>query len=166
MFFSIWHAFGKLFDLFSINLFIIIVVSFNYRRDRGFCFKLMPIEFDIVRNITRARAYEKICYGNAIFSYLIPSILHLAAYLYTVYLFRIKENEQLQNMMERAFLLSSNPVNRGNQKKLVRILWFFIGLSVVWMTMALVTVNIMMARGMILFQWLDHRYFTKHYLFL
>lgn len=59
--------------------------------------------------------------------------------------------------MERAFLLSSNSVNRGNQKKLVKILWLFIGLSVVWMTIALITVNVMMARGNIQFQWLDHR---------
>ncbi|XP_063972593.1 uncharacterized protein LOC135160208 isoform X2 [Diachasmimorpha longicaudata] len=127
-----------------------------FRRDRGFCYKLLPVQYEQIENITRTQAYEQICYGNAVFSYLIPSVLHLVAYLYTVYLFRIKENEQLQNLMERAFLLSSNPVNRGNQKKLVRILWLFIGLSVVWMTMALVTVNVLMARGTILFQWLDH----------
>lgn len=58
--------------------------------------------------------------------------------------------------MERAFLLSSNPVHRGNQKRLVRILWFFIALSVVWMIVALVTVNIMMTQGNISFQWLEH----------
>ncbi|KAH0564191.1 hypothetical protein KQX54_010093 [Cotesia glomerata] len=125
------------------------------RRDRGFCYKLLPVKYEVIENINRAQAYEQICYGNAIFSYLIPSTLHLVAYLYTVYLFRIQENEQLPNLMERAFLLSSNSVNRGNQKKLVRILWFFIGLSVVWMTMALITVNIMMAQGTIRFQWLD-----------
>lgn len=118
----------------------------------------MPIDrYEATLNDTKARAYEQICYGNAVFSYVIPSILHLVGYLYTVYLFRIKENEQLQNLMERAFLLSSNPVNRGNQKRLVRVLWLFIGMSVVWMTMALITVNVMMARGTILFQWLEHR---------
>ncbi|KAK0078707.1 hypothetical protein PV325_002178 [Microctonus aethiopoides] len=127
-----------------------------FRRDRGFCYKLLPIEYELIENITRTRAYEQICYGNTVFSYFIPSILHLVAYLYTVYLFRIKENEQLQNLMERAFLLSSNSGNRGNQKKLVKVLWLFIGLSVVWMTIALITVNIMMAQGMIRFQWLDN----------
>ena len=135
----------------------LICFTINCRRDRGFCYKLLPIEYEITMNVTKARVYEQICYGNAVFSYLIPSILHLVAYLYTVYLFRIKENEQLQNLMERAFLLSSNPVNRGNQKRLVRVLWLFIGMSVVWMTMALISVNVMMAQGTIRFQWLEHR---------
>ncbi|XP_044595983.1 uncharacterized protein LOC123272982 isoform X1 [Cotesia glomerata] len=147
------------FHTFQVTIFMCIGYILQYmacfRRDRGFCYKLLPVKYEVIENINRAQAYEQICYGNAIFSYLIPSTLHLVAYLYTVYLFRIQENEQLPNLMERAFLLSSNSVNRGNQKKLVRILWFFIGLSVVWMTMALITVNIMMAQGTIRFQWLD-----------
>ncbi|KAG7212659.1 hypothetical protein KM043_012940 [Ampulex compressa] len=148
------------FHTFQVTVFMCIGYILQYmacfRRDRGFCYKLMPLELQIVPNISRERMYEPNCYGNMIFSYLIPSVLHLTAYLYTVYLFRIKENEQLQNLMERAFLLSSNPVNRGNQRRLVQILWLFIALSIVWMIMALVTVNIMMAEGNILFQWLEH----------
>ncbi|XP_043274645.1 uncharacterized protein GrlHz isoform X2 [Venturia canescens] len=148
------------FHTFQVTIFMCIGYILQYmacfRRDRGFCYKLLPIELEPTFNITKAREYEQICYGNAVFSYLIPSVLHLVAYLYTVHLFRIKENEQLQNLMERAFLLSSNPVNRGSQKKLVRVLWLFIGMSVVWMTMALISVNVMMARGTILFQWLEH----------
>ncbi|XP_076236425.1 uncharacterized protein LOC143180524 [Calliopsis andreniformis] len=127
-----------------------------FRRDRGFCYKTPPLELQLVSNVTAESIQNIACFGNIIFSYFVPSILHLAAYLYTVYLFRIKENEQLQNLMERAFLLSSNPVNRGNQKKLVRILWLFIALSVVWIIMTLVTVNILMAQGSIVFQWLEH----------
>ncbi|XP_076683993.1 uncharacterized protein LOC143377000 isoform X2 [Andrena cerasifolii] len=126
-----------------------------FRRDRGFCYKASPLQLEITPNISAQRVQEITCFGNIIFSYFVPSILHLAAYLYTVYLFRIKENEQLQNLMERAFLLSSNPVNRGNQRKLVQILWLFIALSVVWMIMALVTVNVLMAQGSIVFQWLE-----------
>lgn len=103
------------------------------------------------------RTQEVSCYGNAIFSYLIPSVLHLIAYLYMIYLFRIKENEQLQNLMERAFLLSSNPINHGNQKRLVHILWLFVALSIVWMIIALITVNIQMAQGNIIFQWVEDR---------
>ncbi|XP_011306074.1 uncharacterized protein GrlHz isoform X2 [Fopius arisanus] len=154
-----WHSVLANIHTVQVTIFMCIGYVLQYmacfRRDRGFCYKLLPIQSQ-PESMTRARDYEQICYGNAIFSYLIPSVLHLVAYLYTVYLFRIKENEQLQNLMERAFLLSSNPVNRGNQKKLVKILWLFIGLSVVWMTMALVSVNVLMARGTILFQWLDH----------
>lgn len=59
--------------------------------------------------------------------------------------------------MERAFLLSSTPVNRGNQKRLVRILWLFIGLSGVWMLMALSTVTFMMVTQNIRFQWVEDR---------
>lgn len=117
----------------------------------------MPLKFHFASNLNKEDSEEITCFGNVIFSYLVPSILHLVAYIYTVYLFRIKENEQLQNLMERAFLLSSNSVNRGNQRRLVRILWFFIALSLVWIIMALITVNVLMARGSIIFQWLEHR---------
>ncbi|XP_012236805.1 uncharacterized protein LOC105680294 isoform X1 [Bombus impatiens] len=127
-----------------------------FRRDRGFCYKTMPLKFHFASNLNKEDSEEITCFGNVIFSYLVPSILHLVAYIYTVYLFRIKENEQLQNLMERAFLLSSNSVNRGNQRRLVRILWFFIALSLVWIIMALITVNVLMARGSIIFQWLEH----------
>lgn len=116
----------------------------------------MPLKFQMT-SINKQHSEKVICYGNVIFSYLVPSILHLIAYLYTIYLFRIKENEQLQNLMERAFLLSSNPANRGNQRKLVWILWLFIALSLVWIIMALITVNVLMAQENIIFQWLEFR---------
>jgi len=137
----------------KIDIFII------FRRDRGFCYKILVVDQNINEpNINKQWTQESSCYGNVIFSYLIPSVLHLIAYLYTIYLFRIKENEQLQNLMERAFLLSSNPINQGNQKRLVHILWLFIALSIVWMIMALITVNIQMAKGNIVFQWVENRY--------
>ncbi|KAL6432901.1 hypothetical protein ACFW04_006327 [Cataglyphis niger] len=138
---------------FQVTIFICIGYVLQYmacfRRDRGFCYKILVQEQNI-------DGKEPSCYGNVIFSYLIPSILHLVAYLYTIYLFRVKENEQLQNLMERAFLLSSNPINRGNQKRLVHILWLFIALSIVWMITALITVNIQMAKGNITFQWVEN----------
>lgn len=130
--------------------FVNIKIKYVCRRDRGFCYEILVEEQNV-------EAKEPSCYGNMIFSYLLPSILHLIAYLYTIYLFRIKENEQLQNLMERAFLLSSNPINRGNQKRLVHILWLFIALSIVWMITALITVNIQMAKGNIMFQWVENR---------
>lgn len=145
---------------FQVTIFMCIGYILQYmacfRRDRGFCYKTMPIKFEITPDIGKEEFGEVACFGNILFSYLIPSILHLGAYLYTVYLFRIKENEQLQNLMERAFLLSSNPVNRGNQRRLVRILWLFIALSLVWIIMTLVTVNMLMAQGSIAFQWLEY----------
>lgn len=136
----------------QVTIFICIGYILQYmacfRRDRGFCYKILLQK--------QNDGKEPSCYGNMIFSYLLPSILHLIAYLYTIYLFRVKENEQLQNLMERAFLLSSNPINRGNQKRLVHILWLFIALSIVWMITALITVNIQMAKGDIMFQWVEN----------
>ncbi|KAG5319778.1 NOL10 protein, partial [Acromyrmex heyeri] len=141
----------------QVTIFICIGYILQYmacfRRDRGFCYKIF-----LEQNgpDSEEQTQEPSCYGNVIFSYLIPSILHLVAYLYTIYLFRVKENEQLQNLMERAFLLSSNPINHGNQKRLVHILWLFIALSIVWIIMALVTVNIQMAERNIVFQWMEN----------
>ncbi|XP_011069242.1 PREDICTED: uncharacterized protein LOC105155051 isoform X1 [Acromyrmex echinatior] len=141
----------------QVTIFICIGYILQYmacfRRDRGFCYKIF-LEQNGPDN--EQQTQEPSCYGNVIFSYLIPSILHLVAYLYTIYLFRVKENEQLQNLMERAFLLSSNPINHGNQKRLVHILWLFIALSIVWIIMALVTVNIQMAERNIVFQWMEN----------
>ena len=116
--------------------------------------------------LPKPRTYDTTCHGNAYFAYFIPSALHLIAYLYTVYLFRVKENEQLQNLMERAFLLSSNPANCGGQRRLVRILWFFIGLGVIWIILALTTVSFMIAIEPVTFQWLKRRYEDGLYLFI
>ncbi|KYQ46949.1 Nucleolar protein 10 [Trachymyrmex zeteki] len=142
----------------QVTIFICIGYILQYmacfRRDRGFCYKV-SLEQNTL-DVSEEQTQEPSCYGNVIFSYLIPSILHLIAYLYTIYLFRVKENEQLQNLMERAFLLSSNPINHGNQKRLVHILWLFIALSIVWIIMALVTVNIQMAERNIVFQWVEN----------
>nr|CAD7257455.1 unnamed protein product [Timema shepardi] len=111
-------------------------------RDRGFYYK--------------QHDHEHICYGSVVFSYIVPSCLHMAAYLYTLYIFRINENEQLQHLMERVFLLSSSSPNASvTQRKLVLMLWLFIGLSILWMILSLVTVNIMMAQGSIVFRWLE-----------
>ncbi|XP_018404472.1 PREDICTED: nucleolar protein 10-like [Cyphomyrmex costatus] len=143
----------------QVTIFICIGYILQYmacfRRDRGFCYKVLTLEQNAL-NVNGEQMQEPSCYGNVIFNYLIPSILHLVAYLYMIYLFRVKENEQLQNLMERAFLLSSNPINRGNQKRLVHILWLFIALSIVWIIMALVIVNIQIAEKNIMFQWMEN----------
>ncbi|XP_058808999.1 uncharacterized protein LOC131674378 [Phymastichus coffea] len=122
-----------------------------YRRDRGFCYVASVLKTEIS---LEPRTYDRTCHGSAIFAYFIPSALHLVAYLYTVYLFRIKDNEQLQTLMERAFLLSSNPANCGSQRRLVRILWLFIGLGVIWIIIALITVSFMTNKDVVNFQWL------------
>lgn len=80
-----------------------------FRRDRGFCYKLvsssstsilkqMEDEIALENNLQK---YEQICHGSAVFSYIIPSSLHLFAYLYGVFVFRSSDNDQLPSLMER-----------------------------------------------------------------
>ncbi|KAI8427818.1 hypothetical protein MSG28_002214 [Choristoneura fumiferana] len=56
------------------------------------------------------------------------------------------------------FLLSSyapQGMPSANPKRLLRLLWFFIILSVLWMCLSLCSVNLMMAEGTIMFRWLE-----------
>lgn len=126
-----------------------------FRRDRGFCYNLVPLART---SSIEYENYIQICYGSVTFSYIGPSILHFIGFLYALYLFRISDTEQLQNLMERVFLLSSFPpqsMQSSNPKRLLRTLWCFIILSLIWMCLSLCTVNIMMANGTIMFRWID-----------
>lgn len=126
-----------------------------FRRDRGFCYKAKPTFARSAADVVKS--HEQVCYGSVVFSYVLPSLLHMAGYVYALWLFRIRENEQLQNLMERAFLLSSGPENcPSSQRYLVRLLWVFIGLSIMWVGLSLVSVTIMMLDGAVIFQWIEH----------
>ncbi|KAL0894756.1 hypothetical protein ABMA27_013288 [Loxostege sticticalis] len=126
-----------------------------FRRDRGFCYKLVPLA---LTSSLEYETYKQVCYGNITFTYIGPSILHFMGFLYALYLFRISDNEQLQNLMERVFLLSSyapQGMPTTKPKRLLRMLWFFIILSVLWMCLSLCSVNLMMAKGAIMFRWME-----------
>ncbi|PZC78778.1 hypothetical protein B5X24_HaOG217104 [Helicoverpa armigera] len=126
-----------------------------FRRDRGFCYKLVPLALTSTLEYDN---YKQVCYGNVIFTYIGPSILHYVGFLYALYLFRISDNEQLQNLMERVFLLSSyspQGMPTTKPKRLLHMLWFFIILSVLWMCLSLCSVNLMLARGNIIFRWME-----------
>ncbi|XP_045542672.1 uncharacterized protein LOC123723588 [Papilio machaon] len=126
-----------------------------FRRDRGFCYKLVPLA---MTSSLEYDTYKQICYGNVTLTYIGPSVLHYIGFLYALYLFRISDNEQLQNLMERVFLLSSYAPQgsaTANPKRLLRMLWFFIILSIVWMCISLCSVNLMLARGTIMFRWME-----------
>lgn len=76
------------------KFYIYLIASIYYfRRDRGFDYFFPPKNSSI--------NYYSICYGSSVYSYIAPSLLHFIAYLYAIYLFRIKDNEQLHNLMER-----------------------------------------------------------------
>lgn len=74
------------------------IVILLFRRDRGFCYKLVPLA---LTSSLEYDAYKQVCYGNVAFTYIGPSVLHFTGFLYALYLFRISDNEQLQNLMER-----------------------------------------------------------------
>lgn len=76
-------------------------MRFNFRRDRGFCYKLIPLA---LTSSFEYDAYKQVCYGNVAFTYIGPSVLHFLGFFYALYLFRIADNEQLQNLMERVRL--------------------------------------------------------------
>ncbi|CAG9099360.1 unnamed protein product [Plutella xylostella] len=126
-----------------------------FRRDRGFCYKLVPLA---LTSSLEYESYKQVCYGNVTFTYVGPSVLHFVGFVYSLYLFRISDNEQLQNLMERVFLLSSYAPQgspSANPKRLLRVLWCFIVLSALWMGLSLCSVNLMMAEGMIIFRWME-----------
>ncbi|KAL4706030.1 hypothetical protein ACJJTC_014252 [Scirpophaga incertulas] len=126
-----------------------------FRRDRGFCYKLVPLALS---STLEYETYKQVCYGNVTLTYIGPSILHFTGFSYALYLFRISDNEQLQNLMERVFLLSSyapQGLPTSKPKRLLRMLWFFIILSVLWMCLSLCSVNMMMAKGSIMFRWME-----------
>ncbi|CAH0404795.1 unnamed protein product [Chilo suppressalis] len=128
-----------------------------FRRDRSFCYKLVPLALS---SPLEYDTYKQVCYGNVTLVYIGPSVLHFLGFAYALYLFRVSDNEQLQNLMERVFLLSSYapqgmPTNKP--KRLLRMLWVFIILGVLWMCLSLCSVNFMITQGDIMFKWVNTR---------
>lgn len=119
-----------------------------FRRDRGFCYKNLP-------TYKTVSDHSQICYGSTYYSFIIPSLLHFIAFLYSLYMMRIKETEQLQNLMERTFLLSAHRTD-GPRKQhlLVQYLWIFISLSILWMALSFSSVLIMLSNGNVVIRWL------------
>lgn len=97
-----------------------------FRRDRGFaCRENDP---DRMKNLA--------------FGVIIPSILHFSGYVYALYLFRFKETEKLENLMERTFLLSAHRAN-GRKTHLLQMLWAFICFSILWVIISLCSVTLL-----------------------
>ncbi|XP_055535584.1 uncharacterized protein LOC129724603 isoform X2 [Wyeomyia smithii] len=66
--------------------------------------------------------------GEGIFSHIIPAMLHLGGYVIAVYIYRFADNEHLQCLIERVFILSSAP------RRLVATLWVYFVLGVLWLS--------------------------------
>lgn len=68
-------------------------------------------------------------YGETIFAYIVSSSVHFFGFLCALYVFRIADNEQLQNLVERVFILTHKP------KRLFCVLWYRIGCGFVWLSL-------------------------------
>lgn len=70
-----------------------------FRRDRGATVQNVMLTFEsnsFNQNRTAASAI-----GETIFVFVVPSLLHFCGFLSAVYVLRIADNEQLQNLVER-----------------------------------------------------------------
>lgn len=107
-----------------------------FRRDRGFTNTTYPprepIAFYTPHEIT-------VYYGETIFVYGVSSVLHFFGFLSAMYVFRIADNEQLQNLVERVFILHNVP------NKLIYTLWMQIAYGIIWSF--LMTVYLLIMEG-------------------
>lgn len=73
-----------------------------FRRDRGFGYKLIEKNSPLYQTtLEKERSYEQVCQGSVLFSFIIPNVLHLIAYLHAVAVFRSSDDDQLPSLMER-----------------------------------------------------------------
>lgn len=70
-----------------------------FRRDRGFCYGVANQSYLLQAEIKKI--YEKICRGPVVFSFIIPSCLHLIGYLHALIVMRHSDDDQLPVLMER-----------------------------------------------------------------
>ncbi|XP_058130292.1 uncharacterized protein LOC131285455 [Anopheles ziemanni] len=85
--------------------------------------------------------YGLLASGEAIFIYLVPALLHLSGYIMAVFIYRFADNEQLQSLVERVFILSNNP------RRLVLTLWLYFGLGLGWLAASTTYVALLGTNG-------------------
>ncbi|XP_057667691.1 uncharacterized protein LOC130900817 [Diorhabda carinulata] len=153
---------GKLLNfLYTCLIIVVMLVGYMvhymacFRRDRGFYYVFSS------SNNTLKAAYDAIftetCDRPITFTFVLPSLLHLSAYLHTLIVFRNTDDEQLPVLMERVFLASTN-LSDGfiSQRKLVKILWLFVMCSLVWISVSFIISIFMLVKGDITFRWIEN----------
>ena len=65
-------------------------------------------------------------FGHIIMIIIIPSIMHLSAYIMGFIYFRIRENEQLYALMEKVFLSVDQSTKQVSQDKVIRRLKYIL----------------------------------------
>ncbi|XP_017839376.1 uncharacterized protein LOC108597363 [Drosophila busckii] len=97
----------------------------GYRGDRGFTSyrDIHPTKngSDVCGAASAATVSNTI--GELLFGYVVPSVLNLLSFVSAVLVCKVIEHEQLQNLIERVFLLSAKP------KRLCRMLWLYLGVA-------------------------------------
>lgn len=108
----------------------------HFSRDRGFTNTTWPIESPLVfyspREVT-------VYYGETIFVYGVSALLHFGGFLTAIYVFRIADNEQLQNLVERVFILCNIP------NKFIYALWLHMACGFVWLSLMTAYIVVMEA---------------------
>jgi hypothetical protein len=63
-------------------------------------------------------------FGHVIIVHIIPSVMHLSAYIMGFIYFRIRESEQLYALMEKVFLSVNQSIKQVSQDKVIKRLRF------------------------------------------
>lgn len=148
--------------LYLIILILLMIVGYIlqymscFRRDRGFCYQISHSKF-LQMDSSEKVLQEDICYGSALFSFIIPSTLHFIGYLHANSVMRNSDDDLLPQLMERV-ILSSNGLSNSFyiQRKLVRTLWAFVFISLIWMLLSFISTTVMVVEGEIYFKWLAY----------
>nr|CAH0106163.1 unnamed protein product [Daphnia galeata] len=116
-----------------------------YRRDKGFSYIKFPDVDLLSQNFHQhlgsnksPETPETVCDGSLFLCYILPPLLHLGAFIQTIYLLRITDNEHLQTLFEKVFLLTSRSRGAMTQRVLLRRLRTHVILSVIWLLWSLV----------------------------
>ncbi|XP_075168248.1 gustatory receptor-like Holozoa isoform X2 [Haematobia irritans] len=126
----------------------------SYRGDRGFSTNLKRLHLTD-DNASLAESPDSGCthtIGELVFGYVIPFTLDLAGYASAIICCKFIDQEQLQNLIERTFLMSMQP------KRLCRVLWLHVALAFVIFgcLYAYVVPVVVMQPNIIKVKWLVH----------
>ncbi|XP_063704189.1 uncharacterized protein LOC134833700 [Culicoides brevitarsis] len=127
-----WYSWLGHVQTFLILTFLILgyVLQFvtGFRRDRGFVTDV-PSKIGYSENdefyVYQYKKYFET--GEIVFTYIIPSVLHLSGFLAAIYVYRIADNELLQSLIERVFILSVNV------RRLVIDFWVYKAIALLWL---------------------------------
>lgn len=95
---SMLYRFQVWFFVDFLTTFFGIQKVFTCRRDRGVTSQNVMITFD-TSHLSENRTAS--AFGETIFVFVVPSLLHFIGFLSAIYVLRIADNEQLQNLVER-----------------------------------------------------------------